>query len=89
MGDRREFGLWWSWLCDRREFGLWWSWLVVELAVGVILPEGGDWEYVKNVPVLHSEASHSLPPQLIDTNFAKVKMKANISCTRMCLCPSK
>ena len=53
------------------------------------IAEGGDWEYFKNVPFLHPEASHSLPPQLIDTIF-KLKMKAcNINCTRVCLYPSK
>jgi len=37
---------------------------------GPLFTEGGDWENVKNVPFLHSEASHSLPPQLIDIIFA-------------------
>jgi hypothetical protein len=32
-----------------------------------LIAEGGDWENVKNVLFLHSEASRSLPPQLIDT----------------------
>ena len=35
-----------------------------------LIAEGGDWENVKNVLFLHSEASRSLPPQLIEISFA-------------------
>jgi hypothetical protein len=45
--------------------GLYSLWLYCK----TVIPEGDDWENVKIAPYLHSEASHSLPTQLIATIF--------------------